>query len=249
MISKALIAAVSSLLIILSGCGDDKVQETKASSQDSKIYITGNITGATAAHRDIDNEADLSASFEDVLDNIVFIGDSVTSGFGNYQKVPMDEVFAKTGVGPSNIREYTFDYNGGEYDALTILGYESPEYVVISMGLNDINTYTPEDFSELYMDFVNDAVKASSSSQFYIFSVTPVAIDCENISNDTIDSINAQLEKTVSEYGSNIHYVDCNSVLKDENGCMNEDYSGGDGIHFNSEAYDIILEQLKKSIV
>ncbi len=38
------------------------------------------------------------------------------------------------------------------------------------------------------------------------------------------------------------------SVLKDESGNMNTEYSGGDGIHLNSAAYDLMLDQLRRSI-
>lgn len=269
---------VLSALVLMSGCekiDDAKEKNTAAAedmvSQSAEISQTENETSAAeteaAAETEIAEETETTETtetteetqeqsleiseedYENVLDNIAFVGDSVTSGFSAYQKVDMDKVFATPCVGPSNIRDYTFEYGGEEYAALTILSFEQPEYVVISMGLNDINTYSPENFSEIYMDFVEDAMAVCEDSQFYIFSVTPVAAECENITNDTIDGINAQLEKTVSEYGSDrLHYVDCNSVLKNENGCLDSDYSGGDGVHLSSGAYDVMLEKLVDSI-
>ena len=251
---------VLSALVLMSGCekiDDAKEKNTAAAedmvSQSAEISQTENETSATeteAAEETQEQSPEISEDvYENVLDNIAFIGDSVTSGFSGYQKVDMDKVFATPCVGPSNIRDFSFEYNGEEYAALTILNFEQPDYVVISMGLNDINTYSPENFSELYMDFVEDAMTVCEESQFYIFSVTPVAAECENIVNDTIDGINAQLEKTVSEYGSDrLHYVDCNSVLKNENGCLDSDYSGGDGVHLSSGAYDVMLEKLVDSI-
>lgn len=267
-----------SALVLMSGCekiDDSKEKNTAAAedmvSQSAEISQTENETSAAeteaAAETEIAEETETTETtetteetqeqsleiseedYENVLDNIAFVGDSVTSGFSAYQKVDMDKVFATPCVGPSNIRDYTFEYGGEEYAALTILSFEQPEYVVISMGLNDINTYSPENFSEIYMDFVEDAMAVCEDSQFYIFSVTPVAAECENITNDTIDGVNAQLEKTVSEYGSDrLHYVDCNSVLKNENGCLAGDFSGGDGIHLSSGAYDVMLEKLVCSI-
>lgn len=267
-----------SALVLMSGCekiDDSKEKNTAAAedmvSQSAEISQTENETSAAeteaAAETEIAEETETTETtetteetqeqsleiseedYENVLDNIAFVGDSVTSGFSAYQKVDMDKVFATPCVGPSNIRDYTFEYGGEEYAALTILSFEQPEYVVISMGLNDINTYSPENFSEIYMDFVEDAMAVCEDSQFYIFSVTPVAAECENITNDTIDGVNAQLEKTVSEYGSDrLHYVDCNTVLKNENGCLDSDYSGGDGVHLSSGAYDVMLEKLVGSI-
>ena len=265
---------VLSALLLMSGC--EKIKDAKEKntapaedtvSQSAEMIQTENET--SAAETEVSEEKQEQSSsdtetaeetqnqspevseedYENVLDSIAFIGDSVTSGFSAYQKVDMDKVFATPCVGPSNIRDYSFEYGGDEYAALTILNFEQPDYVVISMGLNDINTYSPENFSEIYMDFVEDAMAVCEDSQFYIFSVTPVAAECENITNDTIDGVNAQLEKTVSEYGSDrLHYVDCNTVLKNENGCLAGDFSGGDGIHLSSGAYDVMLEKLVCSI-
>lgn len=257
---------VLSALVLMSGCekiDDAKEKNTAAEdmvSQSAEICQTENETSAAETEAAVETEEQSSEvpeqsreiseeDYENVLDNVVFVGDSVTSGFSCYQKVDMNKVFATPCVGPSNIRDYSFEYSGEEYAALTILNFEQPEYVVISMGLNDINTYSPENFSELYMDFVEDAMTVCEDSQFYIFSVTPVAAECENITNDTIDGVNAQLEKTVSEYGSDrLHYVDCNTVLKNENGCLDSDYSGGDGVHLSSGAYDVMLDRLVSSI-
>lgn len=251
---------ILSAIMLIGGC--EKSEEAKEkniaaaeniASESTEALQTDAETAAAEAEKNEEKEkqsAEITESeYENVLENIAFIGDSVTSGFSGYQKVDMDKVFATPCVGPSNIRDFSFEYRGEEYAALTILNFEQPEYVVISMGLNDINTYSPENFSELYMDFVEDAMTVCGESQFYIFSVTPVSEECENITNDTIDSVNAQLEKTVSEYGSDrLHYVDCNTVLKNANGYMNSDYSGGDGIHLSGGAYDVMLEKLMNSI-
>lgn len=251
---------ILSALMLMNGCEKiDNTKEINTAAAEDIASETAEIiqpeTETQAARTEIIEESreqspEISEEdYENVLDNVVFVGDSVTSGFGGYQKVDMDSVFATPCVGPSNIRDYSFEYSGTEYAALTILSFEQPEYVVISMGLNDINTYSPEDFSELYMDFVEDAMTVCENSQFYIFSVTPVSEECENIANETIDGVNAQLEKTVSGYGSDrLHYVDCNSSLKNEHGCLDSDYSGGDGVHLSSGAYDVILERLVGSI-
>lgn len=187
--------------------------------------------------------------FNSVLENIAFVGDSVTLGYGAYQKVKMEDVIAAPCVGPSNIRDFTFEYRSEKLAALTILSYKNPEYIVISMGLNDINTYSPENFSDKYMDFTEDVMKVCPESEIYIMSITPVSADCGNIANDTIISANNQLKITVENYkNEKLHYVDCSSVLKDESGNMNTEYSGGDGIHLNSAAYDLMLDQLRRSI-
>lgn len=262
---KGALLTFISLLLLLNGCGKD-AQSTMKNVAAVPVSSATELIHNTETDNRYEHENDTSAQpetdaqletvtgvsdeeFEYILENIAFVGDSVTSGFGAYQKVKMSEVFAVPSVGPSNIKDYTFNYDGNEYAALTILSFEQPENVVVSMGLNDINTYSPENFSELYMEFIDDAMYVCPNSQFYIFSITPVSADCENISNETIDAVNESLKKTVDDYKDpRLHYIDCASTLKDEKGNMNEEFSGGDGIHLNSQAYDNMLKSFQNGI-
>lgn len=256
-----------SVMLTLCGCGEkEKKENVNKAAAESIITTMTTLLEETVVETSIEtvvSETEESVDsvektvtfqqsevdFATVLDNTMFIGDSITSGFGGYQKVAMEKVVATLNVGPSNVRDYSFDYNGNEYAALTILNFEQPENIVVSMGLNDINSYSPEEFSELYMDYVKDAMTVCDNSQFYIFSVTPVSRECGNIKNETIDAVNAKLKETVEGYGSErLHYVDCNSALKGADGYMNESFSGGDGIHLSSGAYDVILEEFRKSL-
>lgn len=254
---KIMTIAALSALVLSGGCGGEKTAkngidtvgaaETEALATLPPLESEAEETEAlTEEQTELSKE---SMSFEQLLDRTFFIGDSVTSGFGGYQKVKASNVVATPNVSPSNVRDYSFEYDGKEYAALTILNFEQPLNVVVSMGLNDINTYSPERFSELYMEYVEDAMKVCKDADFYVFSVTPVSTECETITNETIDSTNAVLKKTVESHPSDrLHYVDVNTVLKGENGYMNEDYSAGDGIHLCSSAYDLLLEKLEESM-
>jgi len=254
---KIMTAAALSALMLAGGCGDEKTAQTvndTVGAAETEALITlpplESEEEKTEAETSVTTEKpEENMSFEQILDETFFIGDSVTSGFGGYQKVKAENVIATPNVSPSNVRDYSFAYDGKEYAALTILDFEQPMNVVVSMGLNDINTYSPERFSELYMEYVEDAMKVCKDAQFYIFSVTPVSTECDKIKNETIDGTNAVLKETVENHPSErIHYVDVNSVLKGENGYMNEDYSAGDGIHLCSSAYDLLLEKLEESM-
>lgn len=228
---------------------DGIINSSYSEVSETEAFHAETIVTETTASDNIGNNEITYEQFDNVLNNIAFVGDSVTLGYGAYQKVEMEEVIAAPCVGPSNIRDYTFEYGTDKLAVLTILSYKRPEYIVISMGLNDINTYSPENFSDKYMDFTEDVMEVCPDSQIYIMSITPVSADCGNITNDTIKNANIKLQKTVEDYKSErLHYVDCSSVLMDESGSMNEEYSGGDGIHLNSEAYDLMLEQLRRSI-
>lgn len=247
---KRVLLAILSSAVLVVGCDGSETMTTDAAETENMLEMQTEIP-LTEAYTEMITEKyeEEVIDFEYVLDNIAIFGDSVASGFGSYQKVDMSNVYATLGVGPSNIRDFSFAYGEDEFAALTVLSFEQPKYAVISMGLNDINTYSPERFSELYMEFVEDAMKVSDETDFYVFSVTPVSTECTTITNETIDEINAELCRTVEGYNSEkLHYFDCNSILKDESGNMNIDYSAGDGIHLCSSAYDLILEEFDKAV-
>lgn len=42
-----------------------------------------------------------------------------------------------------------------------------------------------------------------------------------------------------------IHFVNAGTVLKNDNGSLNNEYSSGDGIHLTGAAYDEMLKELE----
>lgn len=247
--------AVLLFLLLLVGCSEKKdntkseIEETTSITNNYEhisLQVTPKKSEKTKASESESEEN--TDSFEEFKNNVVVIGDSIALGYGSYERLPLKHVFAMQNVSPSTVREYTFDYNGGERTILGILTELQPEYIMLSMGLNDITTYSAENFAEKYKDVVKDISKVCPDTKIYIMGLSPVMSNCEYTTNKAINEYNDSLSKEFETYSERICFVNAASVLKDKNGCLNEKYSSGDGIHLTGEAYDLLLEELEKVI-
>ena len=252
------------LTLILSGCGGEKeksrsevkaaaavsVQSTRETVKYTETIITKTLTEAAVTEilcEETENvqPIDNNDEFNDFKDNVVVIGDSIALGYGTYERLPMKHVFAKLNASPSKMDDFKFEYAGGEASALTILNDLQPEFIMLSMGLNDITTYSAENFAEKYKKFTDSIIESCPESEIYIMGITPVKSDCEYTSNKNIDEYNIKLSEEFENYGEKIHFVNAGTVLKNDNGSLNNEYSSGDGIHLTGAAYDEMLKELE----
>lgn len=192
------------------------------------------------------SEPEVNAEFENFKENVVVIGDSIALGYGSYDRLPIKNVYAKQSASPSKLDDFKFDYKGGEALAITILNDLQPKYIMLSMGLNDITTYSPENFAEKYTAFVDEVLKNCPDSEIYIMGLTPVQSNCEYTTNQKIDDYNSKLSEIFDSYDKDVHFVNSGTVLKKDDGSLDMEYSSGDGIHITGAAYDKLLENLEK---
>lgn len=254
-------AVLLTLVLLFSGCGGEKersrsevmavnaVKTEKTETAMKQTKITSTITEAVSetfseeikSSESVDNES----KFENFKENVVVIGDSIALGYGAYERLPMNHVYAKLNASPSKMEDFKFDYAGGEAVALTILNDLQPDFVMLSMGLNDIPTYSAENFVEKYKGFADEVLEICPQSDIYIMGLSPVMSDCEYTTNNDIDEYNSKLAETFKGYNKNIHFVNVGTVLKNDKGSLNKEYSSGDGIHLTGAAYDEMLKELE----
>lgn len=252
------------LPLIISGCGGEtdksrsevvaavKTESVSESVKYTKIFITEKIHAVTASateavieETESDQSEEYENEFEKFKDEVIVIGDSIALGYSAYERLPMKHVFAKQNASPSKMDDFKYDYAGSEASALTILNDLQPDFIMLSMGLNDITTYSAEVFAEKYKGFADCILESCPGSEIYIMGLTPVKSDCDYTSNKSIDEYNNKLSEEFEGYNTRIHFVNAGIVLKNDNGSLNMDYSGGDGIHLSGAAYDKLLEELK----
>ena len=73
------------------------------------------------------------------LNGCVFVGDSICSGLGHYGIIPMERVIAQGNIAARNIFDLTFSVDGCELTLISALVNANPEYIIFSMGINDVN--------------------------------------------------------------------------------------------------------------
>ena len=204
-------------------------------------------TGTTTVHSAEPDAHGLTDQDYAFLSDTVFVGDSICSGLRVYKILPDDNVVAKGCVGARNIFDYTFPVRGKEFGLTYSLSLLKPKYIVFSMGMNDVNMTTPEQFCENY-DFLMKTVHTLlPETKLFVASVTPIAADCTFSTNTKIEALNTAIREHLED--SDYTYVNIADGLKIWDGSLRSTYSGGDGIHLAPDAYYILLNQLCDELV
>lgn len=196
---------------------------------------------------------------------LVFLGESTTYGLLQYGVLPDGKNTNQVWTGASCINGSvrcagtlslspsivaTPLYYPEESSALNVteaLKKKSPEYLVITLGLNNGASYYSEDeFKQCYRTLLNAILDASPSVKIILQSLFPVAKTCK-ISAYTPERLalcNVWILDLAREYG--LKYLDTASVLTDEDGYLFPQYdNGGDGIHLNGEGLLAVVQYIR----
>lgn len=190
-------------------------------------------------------------SFEEYINETVFIGDSRTNGLAVYNFIPGENVLAKDGENHRSARtEKIITAKSGK--AVTIaeaVAEKKPTRMIVSFGINGVSFMEESSFMEDYSALLDDLYKASPYSIIIVQSILPVSKSFENarptMSNAVIDRYNALLKELAGKKG--FGFLDSSAVLKDKNNCLDEKYDSGDGLHFNKAAYEALLQFYNKN--
>lgn len=185
---------------------------------------------------------------EELASRSLFVGDSVCRGFYAYGTAESSSVFAAGSIGARNLLEETVYYYGKEQDYLSVLKAKAPEYLFLSMGMNDLNMSEVDEYCENYRKIINLSLENSREDmEIYVFAITPIRVDFCPL--ERIDEFNAKLQETVNSYPEKVHFIDFTPPLEDENGQMLEQFDSGDGIHLAPEAYYIAMHEIYKRVI
>ena len=199
------------------------------------------------------------------IGKLIFLGESTTYGLQRYGLLPGGTNTVQVWTGASCIENSirsagtlslspvitsTKLYYPDEGIALTIseaLLAKKPEYLVVTLGLNNgASYYTEDEFKQCYRLLLNDVVKSAPQTEIILQSIFPVARTCQIIAYtpEKIDLCNRWIVDLAKEYG--IKYLDTISVLRDEDGYLLPQYdNGGDGIHLNAEGLSAVLAYIR----
>ncbi len=192
----------------------------------------------------------LTQEHHSFLTETVFVGDSICSGFRVYSILPNDNCVAKGSVGVRNIFENRFPVRGEEFGVTYALQLLAPKYVVFSMGMNDINIITPEEYCAKYDELFAAVYEALPDVKLYVASITPIRPDIQFSSNERINLFNQTMQAHLE--GAKEEYLDIATGLKSWEStppCLNAKYNGGDGIHLAPNAYYVIMKQVCEQLV
>ncbi len=182
-----------------------------------------------------------------VLDeNVVFFGDSITSGYKIEEFYPKNNVI-NSGTGGDTTEdllermEDVYKYN--------------PSKVFILIGINDLNRgKSIDEILDNIQRIVNNIKTNREYTNIYIESVYPINRNVfedkdysfnNDISNDTIKELNDRLSNLCKE--NSIQYVDVYNNLIDSEGNLKKDYTK-EGLHLTDLGYFKVTSSLSKYI-
>jgi len=177
------------------------------------------------------------------LGECLFVGDSICSGLAHYEIIPYGRVVAQGNVAARNIFDFTFTVDGAELSLVSALVNAKPKYIVFSMGINDVNITTEEEFAENYRELLTMTEGFVPEAKLIVLSITPIDASSDFTSNENIDGFNETLREMIEEE-DRWKFVDVSVELKNELNALKTAYSSGDGIHLAPDAYHAMLYQL-----
>ncbi|MDO5559755.1 MAG: GDSL-type esterase/lipase family protein [Oscillospiraceae bacterium] len=214
------------------------------------VETTVSTTSEPVKYQEVDFVPDdVSLVSSEYLSDIVVVGDSIAKGYGVYGRLPVDNVLAVGSVGARNLFTYTYEYQGFSLDLLDILGRKLPKYIFISVGMNDVNILSDEEYAQVYENNIKSILEKTPESKIFVMAVTPVASITQFTSNDKIDKFNEKLRVMVNNMDNDaVYYINAAQYLKNDYNYLISDFSSGDGIHLAASAYDYLLSYMLTAI-
>lgn len=181
------------------------------------------------------------------FNDCVFVGDSLTYGLASYNIIPSKDVVASIGLNIDQVDSATVTTVDGDVKIIDAIKKRNPKNIYIMLGSNGIAWLSTEHMIEKYSNFIDEIQKIQSESNIYILSIPPVTIAKETLTegqilNTSIDSYNSELLKLANE--KNIYFVDTNTALKGNDGKLSVDRAAKDGMHFQKDTYNLMLDYI-----
>ena len=189
---------------------------------------------------------------EEYIDSLVFLGDSTTYGLKTYKMLKdgksTKQLWAADGatLSISDIltKKIIYPQTGKEMLISEAAKLAKPEYLVVTLGAEGLRAMDEDEFVKQYTALVDALISASPETKLILQSIFPSNEKLAKLTNEKIDAANQHILKIAEEKG--VRYLDTQSVLKDENGGLNEKYdNGGTGMNMNAEGFGIVLDYIR----
>lgn len=173
------------------------------------------------------------------VDGTVFLGDSNTRNFVEYELLSEAQVMATPSVGIDAVLD----------DALPeALAKAPPQRVLMIYGTNDVAGYEPEEFAERYRAAV-EAIRAAVPDTVVIVGAVP-PIGPNPAYEKHLARMPAMNEALMAMCGEmDIPFLDSWGALTDENGALRGEYCGADNFHLSEAGLAALLQYYRTHAV
>ena len=180
------------------------------------------------------------------LNRCVFLGDSRTVAMVNYGLINDDAALAQIGISHPAFKNNTFINNAGKsYTLKSYLQSHQAPVIYIALGVNGINDPSEEHYKSTYIDLIDNIMNLAPNSNIVLMSIGPVDDNGaykNSVQNAWIEKYNDFLLQTAKD--KHIFYLNTSEILTGENGQVKPEYNGGDGLHYNGDGCQAILDYI-----
>lgn len=215
---------------------------------------TDNVMNHTNASDDLENEEpEVPLSFcevsDDYFDDAVFIGDSRVVSLYEYSDWKEATYYCSSGMTLGGVfKDPTGRWKDGNWKVNIADALQQEQYkkVYIMLGINDMGVGDLDYFMNHYSDMVYQIHEWQPDAIIYIMSIMNVSAERDAqgdyINNEAIRVRNERLKEL--DNGRDTFYLDINSVVCDDNGCLNAEYTF-DGVHLYAQYVPLWTDYLK----
>lgn len=188
---------------------------------------------------------------KEFFESDLFIGDSISTGYFLYGFMDEKNVFAKIGLNPSSVLTKCVPTVYGEITAEDMVKYTLPRRVYIMLGSNGIQWLSGESMLRSMKSLTDKITLASPETEIVIVGVPPVtaAYDATVEGMDVmaaVNSYNSGLAQFAAE--NSFIFIDPGAILRDSTGYFAGQYAEGDGMHFKSATYKVLLSYIEREV-
>ena len=215
------------------------------------LWIIFPFTGCKRADAAVVGEA--KAKQENFIDELTFLGDSITAHMQLRASVSPKQVWATKNRYLNLDSRITYAKiiapdTGKEELIADVAARLKPHYLVITLGI-DYGVYyyrdKPDVFRHYYEKLLSSLQAASPETVMILQSIFPVGRNSPVITNEMVQNGNGIIREIAQTRG--LVFVDQTAILADEDGYLRSEYCySEDGIHLTASAYSAILSHLSE---
>ncbi|MBP0982228.1 MAG: hypothetical protein J6A19_00740 [Oscillospiraceae bacterium] len=251
-LSVALVAVVTALIILLNIWHSKPENQPQTSEPSSTASTTESVDEPEEEPEPEITDVEFGSSdySREFFSTDLFIGDSIATGFTDYSKLDDKNVAANVNLTPYKAHAEPITLSDGTSGtALSYAEAMQPKRIFMMLGFNGLNS--PIAMEGSFRTLTEKLEAACPNAVIYCYSITPLTADSSaaanaGFTNKNVLSFNEYLKTMCSELG--VIYLDINSKMSDENGCLKEEYNEYDGMHISAPTYDLILAYTQKYI-
>ena len=238
---------------------ENEISKKETPDEDKTVFVDG-------APRPVYTHAELIEKYpnavltktedggKDYLKDIIFIGDSTTHGMIHYEVLEEGKETKQVWTPKSgtlamwNLLTENIVYPEDESEMLIgdAIAVNRPKIAVLTLGVNGVSMLSEDEFVKYYQALIDDIKASSYDTKIILQSIYPVCDYYQyvnSISMEKINRANSWIAELADKNG--VYYLNTISVLVNEKGYLNNDYSNGDGIHLSKEGFNVILDYIR----